>query len=83
MRRENISQPNIPLLTILKYTSLVYDRVAAGYRSAPPVGCKTAARAIDHDSEDTCPLYGAIRSLYAEPHIKTGWKHTDIMKTYK
>ena len=57
----NISQSNIPLLTILKYKSLVYDRATAGYRSAPPVGCKTAARAIGRDSEDTLPLYGRYK----------------------
>ncbi len=42
------------------YISRIRPR-STGYRSAPPVGCKTAARAIGRDSEDTLPLYGRNR----------------------
>ena len=80
----NISQSNIPLLTILKYKSLVYDRATAGcpsrsYQHQPPIVPlrPSAARLLHALSVEIQKIpshyTAAIRSLYAEPHIKTGW----------
>ena len=73
MRQENISQPNIPLLTILKYTSLVYDRAALAIVPLRPSAARLL-HALSVEIQKIPSHYtAAIGSLCAEPHIKTGW----------
>ena len=69
----NISQSNIPLLTILKYTSLVYDRAALAIVPLRPSAARLLHALSVKIQKIPAHYTAAIRSLCAEPHIKTGW----------
>lgn len=69
----NISQSNIPLLTILKYTSLVYDRAALAIVPLRPSAARLLLALSIMIQKIPAHYTAAIGSLCAEPHIKTGW----------